>query len=181
MKRPQFTLAPVLATLACATLGLGAAPAHAQVSVQDAWVRATVPQQKATGAFMRINSTTAGRLVSASSPVAGVTELHEMAVQNGIMKMRQVKGIDIAAGQGAELKPGGHHIMLMNLKQQVREGDSVPVKLVIQDAAGKRQTIDVKATARPLTASADDAKGAAPAGGMSGMGGANGGHDAHKH
>jgi len=173
----KFRLLAMALTVACA-------PALAQVSVQDPWVRATVPQQKATGAFMRIQSPAAARLVSASSPVAGITELHEMTMQDGIMKMRAVPGIDIAAGQGAELKPGGYHIMLMDLKRQVREGETVPVKLVIQDAAGKRQTIEVKASARPLGASAAGTMGAAASGSMSdagGKGSASGGHDAHKH
>ena len=80
MKRFAFTLA---------TLAIAAA-AHAQVTVKDAWVRATVPQQKATGAFMNLTSPTDTALVSASSPVAGLVEVHEMAMDGGVMKMRAV-------------------------------------------------------------------------------------------
>ena len=134
-------------------LSLGAAgAAHAQVQVKEPWVRATVAQQTATGAFMQITSPTDAKLVSASSPVAGVTELHEMAMENNVMKMRQVPAIAIPAGKGAELKPGGYHVMLMNLKAQVKEGETVPITLVVEDKAGKRQTLEVKAPVKPLAA-----------------------------
>ncbi len=137
--------------MAC-LLALSATSAFAQVTVKDAWVRATVPQQSATGAFMKLESPQDARLVSASSPAAGVVEIHEMTMDNGIMKMRPVKGVDIPAGKGAELKPGGYHVMMMNLKQQVKEGDVVPLTLVIEGKDGKRQTLEVKAIARPLNA-----------------------------
>jgi len=111
-------------TLAAALLLTGFA--HAQVSVQDAWVRATVPQQKATGAFMRLTAAQDMRLVAASSPVAGITEVHEMKMVDNVMKMRAVPALDLPAGQAVELKPGGYHIMLLDLKQPVAQGASVP-------------------------------------------------------
>jgi copper(I)-binding protein len=132
---------------------LVSASAFAQVTVKDPWVRATVPQQKATGAFMQLSSPTDARLVSASSTVAGVVELHEMTMDKDVMKMRAVPGIDIPAGKGAELKPGGYHVMLMNLKAQMKEGEVVPITLVVEDKDKKRQTLEVKATVRPLNAS----------------------------
>lgn len=130
------------------------APAHAQVRVSDPWVRATVPQQKATGAFMRLSSPNNTKLVSASSPVAAIVEIHEMAIENDVMRMRQIAGVDLPAGKQTELKPGGFHIMLIDLKQQVKEGETVPLQLVFQDAAGKRETVDVKAPVRALNAAA---------------------------
>ncbi len=130
--------------------GLAATGASAQVQVMDPWIRATVPQQKATGAFMHLRSATDARLVSASSPVAGVVELHEMTIEGGVAKMRAVPGIDIPAGKGVDLKPGGYHVMLMDLKGQVKEGDTVPMTLVVDGKDGKRQTIEVRATVRPL-------------------------------
>jgi copper(I)-binding protein len=136
--------------LVAATLCLAASAAHAQVQVKDAWVRATVPQQTATGAFMQLSSPTDARLVSASSPVAGVVELHEMTLDKDVMKMRAVPGIDIPAGKGAELKPGGYHVMMMDLKKQMKKGDVVPITLVIEGKDGKRQTLQVKAQVRPL-------------------------------
>ncbi len=136
--------------LSALSLSLLASLAHAQVSVKDAWVRATVTQQKATGAFMMLESKQEAKLVAAQSPVAGVVEVHEMAMDNGVMKMRAVASLALPAGQGVELKPGGLHIMLMDLKGQVREGDAVPVTLVVEGKDGKRQNIEVKAPARVM-------------------------------
>ena len=123
--------------------------AQTTVKVEDAWVRGTVATQKATGAFMRLTPSVNVRLVSAQSPVAGVVEIHEMAMENDIMKMRQVPGLDLAAGRTLELKPGGYHVMLLDLKQQLKGGESVPITLVFEDDAKKRFTQDVKA---PVTA-----------------------------
>ena len=139
--------------LVATTLSLAAAASFAQVQVKDPWVRATVPQQTATGAFMQLSSPTDARLVSASSPVAGVVEIHQMKMENEVMKMRAVSGVDIPAGKGVELKPGGYHVMMMNLKSQVKEGDTVPLTLVFEGKDKKRQTVEVKAMVRPLNAS----------------------------
>jgi copper(I)-binding protein len=100
----------LLSTLAAAVLALSATSVWAQttVKVDDAWVRGTVAQQKATGAFMRLTPEKNARLVAASSPVAGVVEIHEMAMENDVMKMRQIPGLDLAAGRTMDLKPGGY-------------------------------------------------------------------------
>lgn len=136
-----------------ALLALTTAPVIADITVKDPWVRATVPQQKATGAFMQITAPKAARLVEARSPVAGVTEIHEMTMDNDIMRMRAVPGIDLPAGKAVELKPGGYHVMLMDLKVPITEGQDVPVTLVIEGADKKRETVVIKATARALGAS----------------------------
>jgi periplasmic copper chaperone A len=140
----------IAATLAAACAG----PAIAQITVKDPWVRATVPQQKATGAFMQIESKADTRLIEASSPAAGVVEIHEMKMENNIMKMRAVKGVDVPAGKAADLKPGGFHIMLMDLKQQAKEGDTVPLTLVFEGRDKKRETVEVKAPVKPLAGGA---------------------------
>ncbi len=146
------------------------AQAPANVDVKDAWVRATVAQQKSTGAFMQLNAKADTRLVEVSSPIAGVVELHEMAMDKDVMRMRPVKaGLALPAGQAVELKPGGYHVMLMDLKGPVKAGDVVPVTLVFEGKDGQRSTLDVKATARPLGNAA-----AAPAA-------AGDGHSQHKH
>lgn len=124
--------------------------ALAQTTVKEPWVRGTVAQQKATGMFARITSAGGGRLVSGSSPVAGVVEIHEMAMDNNVMKMRQIPGLALPAGKAVELKPGGYHVMLLDLKAQVKEGDVVPVTLVFEGKDGKRETVEVKAPAKPL-------------------------------
>ena len=144
----SFLAAPLLAALAL----FGSAVAHAEVTVSDPWVRATVPAQKATGAFMRVKSDTDARLVSAASPVAGVVEIHEMLMDKDVMKMNRIPGLDLPAGKDVELEPGGYHVMLMDLKAQVKEGDQVPVTLTVENKDGSRQTIELTAPARPLNA-----------------------------
>jgi periplasmic copper chaperone A len=123
---------------------------HAQVRVNEAWVRATVPQQKATGAFMQVLSAQDARLLSVSSPVAGVAEVHEMALEGDVMKMRALPFLALPAGQAVELKPGGYHIMLMDLKAQVKAGDTVPVILTVQGKDGKQQKLELQITARSV-------------------------------
>jgi copper(I)-binding protein len=93
-----MTQRALLSSLAAAVLALSATSVWAQttVKVDDAWVRGTVAQQKATGAFMRLTPEKNARLVAASSPVAGVVEIHEMAMENDVMKMRQIPGLDLA-------------------------------------------------------------------------------------
>ena len=118
--------------------------------MHGAWVRATVPAQKSTGAFMQLTAPAGARLVEARSPAAGVVEIHEMAMVDNVMKMRAISGIDLPAGKTVELKPGGYHVMLIDLKSQVREGQSVPLTLVFEGKDKKRQTLEVKAAARPL-------------------------------
>ena len=142
MKTVQFTI--------LAALALAAAAASAQTSVKDGWVRSTVEPQKATGAFMQITSPQGGKLVGAQSPVAGVTEVHEMAMEGNVMKMRAVSALELPAGKAVELKPGGYHVMLMDLKQQLKEGETVPVTLVVQGKDGKQETIEVKAPVKAL-------------------------------
>jgi hypothetical protein len=130
-------------------------PALAQTTVADPWVRGTVAQQKATGLFATITSTTGGKLVAASSPVAGVVEIHEMTMDGTTMKMRALpNGLALPAGQAVELKPGGFHVMLMDLKQPLKAGDTVAVTLTIENAGGKKETVEVKAPVKPLGAAA---------------------------
>ncbi|OQW89817.1 MAG: hypothetical protein BWK72_00785 [Rhodoferax ferrireducens] len=133
-----------LCLLAAATL------AQAQVTIQDPWVRGTVPKQQASGAFMQLSASKDTRLIAAQSPVAHVVEIHEMLMDNNIMKMRQIPGLDIVPGRVLELKPGGFHIMLIELKQQLKGGDVVPITLIFEDTQTKKQfTQEVKA---PVTA-----------------------------
>lgn len=139
-----------LRLLSALALMWAAGAAHAQVTVGDPWVRATVAQQKATGMFAQVTSAQGGKLVAASSPVAAVVEIHEMAMENNVMKMRAVPGLELPAGKAVDLKPGGYHVMLMGLKQQVKEGDAVAVTLVIEGADGKRESVEVKAPARAM-------------------------------
>ena len=142
---------------------LAASLAQAQVTVKDAWVRGTVPQQKASGAFMQLTSEKDVRLVAATSPVANVVEIHEMVMDKDVMKMRQIAGLDLVPGRVLELKPGGYHVMLLDLKAQLKGGDRVPITLTFEDAKTKaRFTQEVDA---PVTA-LGGGNGPAPAGHM---------------
>jgi copper(I)-binding protein len=132
----------------------------AQTTVKDPWVRGTVAQQRATGMFAQITSSAGGRLVSASSPLAGLVEIHEMAMDGTTMRMRALpNGLELPAGKTVELKPGGYHVMLMDLKGQAKAGDTVDVTLVVEGKDGKKEQIVVKAPVKALGAAAMDGKG----------------------
>jgi copper(I)-binding protein len=145
MKSIRYTAA------VCAALSF-TLPAAAQVTVSDPWIRGTVPQQVATGAFMQLKSAKDAKLVEARSPAAGVVEIHEMTMQNNVMRMRAVQALALPAGSTVELKPGGYHMMLMDLKRQLREGEVVPVTLIVE-SAGKREAIELMAKVRAASAS----------------------------
>jgi periplasmic copper chaperone A len=133
-----------------AALALAAGSAAAQTEVKEPWIRATVPGQMGTGMFAQITSARGGKLVSASSPMASIVEIHEMAMDGGVMKMREVPAVELPAGRSVELKPGGFHVMLMDLKQTMKAGDVVPVTLVVQGGDGKRESITVRAEVKAL-------------------------------
>ena len=136
-----------IATFAAVAL-LATAAAQAQVTVDKPWVRTTVAQQTTTAAYLTITSARGGKLVSASSPVAASVDVHEMKMDGDMMKMRAVDAVPLPAGQPVEFKPNGLHVMLTGLKAPLKAGDVVPIRLVVEDAKGKRETVDVKATAR---------------------------------
>ena len=131
-------------------LALAAAPADAQVKVENPWVRGAVPGQLSTGAFLDITSGKTAALVKAESPVAATVEVHAMEMKNNLMTMREVPKIDLPAGKQVRLAPGGFHIMLMDLKQPVKNGETVPIRLTIEYPDKKRESIDVKAQVRGL-------------------------------
>ena len=144
---------------AASLITLCALPAQAQTTVKDAWVRGTVAQQKATGAFFSITSAAGGKLVSVSSPAAGVVEIHEMKMDGSTMQMRALRnGLNLPAGQAVDLKPGGYHVMLMDLKAPLSAGQTIAVTLVIQGTDGKKETIVLKAPVRALGTAAAEHK-----------------------
>jgi copper(I)-binding protein len=131
---------------------LASAAAHAQVAVSDAWIRGTVPGQRATGAFMQLASPADSTLVGVSSPVAKAAEIHTRAMEGGVMRMRAIDSLPLPAGKTVELRPGGYHLMLLDIRQPLKEGETVPVVLTFADPAGRRTTQEVNATVRALTA-----------------------------
>lgn len=145
MKKLSFLLCLLVATAA-----------QAQVTIQDPWVRGTVPKQQSSGVFMQLSAAKDTRLVAALSPVAKMVEIHEMVMDNNIMKMRQIPGLDIVPGRVLALKPGGYHVMLIDLKQQLKGGDMVPITLLFEDTQTKKQfTQDIQA---PVTALGGNSK-----------------------
>ncbi|SFB75342.1 hypothetical protein SAMN05216344_102266 [Polaromonas sp. OV174] len=141
------------------------------VQVKDAWVRATVPGQTGSGAYMKITARTATRLVGISSPVAGVAEVHEMKMDGDVMKMRRVPSLDLPAGKTLELKSGAYHVMLMDLKQPLAAGSSVALSLHFKDAKGQESRVELNV---PVAAAAPGASAAAGKAGEPD-------HSAHQH
>jgi len=114
------------------------------VEVKDAWARTSVPGQKATGAFMKLTAKDGAKLVAIATPAAGVAEVHEMKMDGDVMKMRAVPGgLDLPAGKTVELKPGGYHVMLMDLKAALPKDSSVPMTLTFKDAKGVESKLEL--------------------------------------
>lgn len=166
MKFQRLALMAVFATTTLSTTAVWAQ----SVDVKAAWARATVQGQKATGAFMTLTAKDGARLVGVSSPVAGVSEVHEMKMDGDVMKMRAMAdGLELPAGKAVELKPGGYHVMLMDLKTPLLKDTTIPVTLMFKDAKGAQTKLELKL---PVSQTP-------PAGASAGA--SAGGHGAHKH
>ena len=137
----------VVAVIACVAINT---TASAAVSVSAPWVRATVPVQQSSGAFMVLQSSADARLVGVSSPAAGAVEMHRSQMKGTLMSMQQVESIALPAGQRVDLATGGYHLMLTGLKQQLKEGSTVTLTLVVQHANGKRELLSVAAPVKPI-------------------------------
>lgn len=133
-----------------AIVGAAATTAAADVAATKAWVRGTVPGQQTTGAFVTLTSSEPAKLVGVSSPVAKIAELHASHQSGGVMRMHAVDAIALPAGKPVELRPGGYHVMLIDLHRPVRAGDRVPLVFEVRDAKGRIRRIDVNADVRPL-------------------------------
>lgn len=130
--------------------------AQVEVAVEEPWVRATVPNQPATGAFMRLVANEDVKLVRVSSPVAAKTELHEMTMKDGVMTMKPLASLELPAGRPVVLDTHGYHIMLINPKEQIEEGATVPLTLTVVDDDGNETSVKVDAPVRPLASGEDD-------------------------
>ncbi len=142
MTSHKFT--QTLLAVSLALTGLSAVAQTVAVKVEGAWARATVQGQKASGAFMSLTAKEATQLVGVSSPVAGVAEVHEMKMDGDIMRMRAAPAVDLPAGKKVDLKSGGYHVMLMDLKAPLALGSSVPVTLLFKDAKGVESKVELK-------------------------------------
>lgn len=132
------------------------APGVASVQAVQPWARATAPQQKVGGAYVTLTSPAGDRLLGASSPVAAKVELHEMRMDGNVMRMRELAdGLPLPAGQAVALAPGGHHFMLMDLKQPLVAGQAIPLQLRFQNAP----PLDVQVTVAPVGAGGPPGRG----------------------
>jgi periplasmic copper chaperone A len=159
---PLTALAASLVLLACA--GITPAQAHsdkAHVDVADLWIRPTVAGQMGTGGFMKITAREDLQLTGISTPLTKAAEVHEMRASKAdasVMEMRAVKSIALPKDQTVELKPGGYHLMLMDLKQVLANGGTVPLTLHFKDAKGKASKLDVTAAVGRATISSPATK-----------------------
>jgi copper(I)-binding protein len=142
MNHRHFVFATLLACLGAA--------AHAEVTAKDAWVRATVPAQRATGAFMQLNATENVRVVEVRSPVAKIVELHEMRMDGDKMMMQALPWLDLTPSKPVDLKPGGYHVMLIDLLKPLSAGDKVPLTLVVEGKDKKRSSVEISAEVRGI-------------------------------
>ena len=145
MNMTPAKLSKVVLAFSCAVACTAAlAQTAAAVKVEGAWARATVQGQMGTGAFMTLTAKDGTRLVGLSSPAAGVAEVHEMKMEGDIMKMRTVSALDLPAGKKVELKPGGYHVMLMDLKAPLAKNSTIPMTLLFKDAKGVESKLELK-------------------------------------
>lgn len=139
--------ASLLAAFAFAT----ATSAFAHVTVSNPWVRATVAQQQASGVFMDLRSMhDNAQLVGVKTEAASSAEVHEMRMQDNVMKMRAVTSVNLPSGQTVSLKPGGYHIMLTGLKKPLVAGESLDLTLEVVHEDGAKESIAVRAPVRAL-------------------------------
>jgi periplasmic copper chaperone A len=128
-----------------------AGTAQAQIEVKDAWIRGMVPGQNATGAFMHLTSKTDAKLVGVKTPAAGMADIHQTTMDGGVMRMRHVEAIPLPAGKPVALEPGGYHVMLMHVARPLKEGETVPLTLTVEDKGGKRESLTVQVPVKALT------------------------------
>jgi copper(I)-binding protein len=135
--------------IACA-FGLGAPSAHdyalKSLKIDHPFARATPPGAKVAGVFVTVENTGTqpDRLLSVSTPIAGVAELHQMSVDAGVMRMRGVAALEVRPGAKLQLKPGGYHVMLSELRQPLKVGDKFPLTLTFQNAGAVEVSVWVE-------------------------------------
>jgi copper(I)-binding protein len=143
-------------TMTRALLGVlllaAAGVAYGQVEARAAWVRGTVSGQTTAGAYMKLTSDRRASLLGAESPAAGRAEIHEMSMEGNVMRMRPVPRLELPPGKTVELRPGGHHMMLVDLKRPLKKGDLVPIRLKVELSDKTVKTIQVLAEVRELAA-----------------------------
>jgi copper(I)-binding protein len=123
------------------------------VTVRDAWTRATVPGQTVAGVYFDIQSSAEAKLVGVQTDLTDAAEIHLMRMQDGVMRMRAVSAVDLPAGKTVNFKPGGYHVMLFDLPRQLQAGEQFPLELVVEDANRQRSEVAVTVQVRNLNGS----------------------------
>ena len=143
----RFALIPILLGATA-----GASMAAPDVVVTQAWARATVAAQSASGVFMQIAVSEDAVLIGATSPIAADVQVHQTSQKDNVVRMEHLKsGLALPANQTTELKPGGSHLMLMQLKQQLNDGELIQLDLKIADKSGAESTVQLNVPVRPIT------------------------------
>ena len=130
-----------------ASNGISFAQSKGDLEIEKPWARATAPGASVGGGYLviRNNGAAGDRLVGVTSPASARVEMHEMAMEKDVMRMREVKGVDVPAKKSVEFRPGGFHLMLIELKAPLRQGDKVPVKLRFEKAGEVKAELAVEA------------------------------------
>lgn len=138
-----------IALLLAAGLAIAAPAAAADaVRVVNAWARATVPGQKVAGVYMEIVSPVDARLTGVSCHLARSAEIHTMKMENGTMKMRPLKSLDLPAGKPVKLEPGGLHVMLFDIERPLRSGEKLPMTLTVEFAGQRMRDVGIEVSVR---------------------------------
>ena len=120
--------------------------------VSESWIKTTIPGSAVSAAYMQINSPTPLKLIKAESPVAAMVEIHDMKMNAGVMEMKALDAIDVPANKAVTLKPGGMHVMLMNVKKPINKGDKIPMTLTFEGANKKAVLVKLELVARESAA-----------------------------
>ena len=140
----------LLAMLGCIAMGAFSGAVFAQskgdIEIEKPWARATPPGAAVGGGYfvIRNKGAAADRLVEASSTAGARVEIHEMAMEKDVMRMRQVKGVDVPAKASVEFKPGGFHLMFIDLKAPFKQGEKVPLTLRFEKAGDVKAELAVE-------------------------------------
>lgn len=128
----------------------------ASIETGGGWIRATAPGQDQAGADLAITSKQSATLIGASSPACKAVQLHTMTMEGGMMRMREVKAIELPAGKRVNLRKSGYHLMMVGLKAPLKEGETVPFTLSIR--LGKQGVVKVETTAEVKSLTATEAE-----------------------
>ena len=147
-----FRIAIVLAALNGLPAAFAQKSSAEAPQISDVWIKATIPGSNVSAAYLRIKSAKTVKLVKAETAVANIAELHSMNMKDGVMEMKAESSFNVSAGKTIELKPGGMHIMLMQVAKPIKAGDKVPLTLTFDTDGGNSLVMNVEAIARAQSA-----------------------------